>query len=222
MTVLVPSTGPDAWERLLQSPSHWCTGYSARSLAHSWSDAAGFPREIQRAFDESDVLTGTRLLLAIPEHRVELPGSDEPSHTDLWALGRTPSALVSMAVEGKVNDPFGPTIDEWLVDASANTRARLTGLLQLLRLDSVPGTTRYQLLHRTASAILEARRFTASHAVMLVHSFSQDDAHFDDFGAFAALLRAEPRKYGFARSEQHSEPTLHLGWVQGDAKYLAS
>jgi hypothetical protein len=42
------------------------------------------------------------------------------------------------------------------------------------------------------------------------------------FGAFASLLGAEPRKYGFARSAQHSEPTLHLGWVQGEAKYLQS
>jgi hypothetical protein len=222
MTVLVPSTDPDDWKPLLQAERHWRTGYSTRALAHCWSDATGFPREIQRAFDESDVLTGTRLLLAIPEHQVQLPDSDEPSHTDLWALGRTPSALVSMAVEGKVSETFGPTVDEWLVDASDNKRARLTGLLQLLRLDRVPGSTRYQLLHRTASAILEARRFTASHAVMLVHSFSQDDAHFDDFGAFASLLGAEPRKYGFARSAQHSEPTLHLGWVQGDPKYLAS
>jgi hypothetical protein len=47
-------------------------------------------------------------------------------------------------------------------------------------------------------------------------------AHFDDFGAFASLLGAEPRKYGFARSAQHSEPTLHPGWVQGEATYLQS
>lgn len=60
---------------------------------------------------------------------------------------------------------------------------------------------------------------SASHhrvdAVMLVHSFSQNDAWFDKFGAFATLLRAEPRKYGFARSAQHSQPRLPSAGYRG-------
>ncbi len=222
MTVLVPATGVESWRPLLQSEGHWRTGASARTLAHAWSDGSGFPKEVQRALDESDGLAGTRLLIAIPEHQVQLPGLDVASHTDLWVLGRSPSALVSIAVDGKVDETFGPTVDEWCETATKDERARLDGLYQLLRLDSVPGTTRYQLLHRTASAILEARRFTAAHAVMMVHSFSSNDSWFDDFGAFASLFKAEPRRYGFARSANHSEPSLHLGWVQGDARFLAS
>ena len=45
-----------------------------------------------------------------------------------------------------------------------------------------PGDSiRYQLLHRAASAMVEARRFNAAHAMMLVHSFSPSDEWFDDY-----------------------------------------
>ena len=47
---------------------------------------------------------------------------------------------------------------------------------------------RYQLLHRTASAVVEARRFNAAHAMMLVHSFSPSDEWFDDYNQFLALF----------------------------------
>ncbi len=40
---------------------------------------------------------------------------------------------------------------------------------ECLGLSDVPGTVRYQLLHRTASAVLAARQFCADAAVMLVH-----------------------------------------------------
>jgi len=220
MTILVPSTGAESWRPLLQSEGHWRKGGSARSLAHAWSDSAGFPKEVQRALDESDVLAGTRMLVGIPAHQVQLPGSGAAAHTDLWVLGRSPSALVSIAVDGMVSASFGPTVNEWRETTTDEGRARVDGLLQLLRIDSVPGTTPYQLLHRAASAVLEARRFTAKHAVMLVHSFDEDDAWFDDFGAFASIFNAEPRKYGFARSANHADPTLHLGWVQGEARFL--
>jgi hypothetical protein len=33
--------------------------------------------------------------------------------------------------------------------------------------------TQYQLLHRTVSAILEARKLNARNALMLIHSFSR-------------------------------------------------
>jgi hypothetical protein len=47
---------------------------------------------------------------------------------------------------------------------------------------------RYQLLHRTVSAILEAKRFHAKYAVMLVHSFSDSDQWLPDYERFVSLL----------------------------------
>src|SRR6185369_14272426 len=52
-------------------------------------------------------------------------------------------------------------LTEWLGEGSANKEARLTGLATILGARSIPGEIRYQLIHRAASAVLEARRFLA-------------------------------------------------------------
>ena len=44
---------------------------------------------------------------------------------------------------------------------------------------------RYQLLHRTASAVIAAQQFGARLAVMVVHSFSPSHQWHDDYQAFA-------------------------------------
>lgn len=37
------------WAKFLADPvKHWRPGFSARTLAHSWEDAMGFPAEVQR------------------------------------------------------------------------------------------------------------------------------------------------------------------------------
>ena len=218
--ILAPSAGPDDWKRLLASADHWRTGYSARSLAHSWHDAAGdFPSEIRSLLDTSPLFTSAELLLAVPEHKVPLPGVGKASQTDLWFLGRTESALVSCAVEGKVAEPFGPTIEDWLAEGGDNRAKRLTGLCQLLGIESVDSRVRYQLIHRTASAILEAKRFLARHALLIVHSFSQADDWYDDFATFAQSLGAVPAKGRLVQVPGRTEPTLHIGWARGAARF---
>ena len=57
---------------------------------------------------------------------------------------------------------------------------------------ATPSGIRYQLIHRTASAVLTAREYFAPTAVMLVHSFSEDDRWWADFKAFAALFGKTP------------------------------
>ena len=77
-----------------------------------------------------------------------------------------------------------------------------------------------QLMHRTASALIEAQRFHADAAVMLVHSFSQSHTWFAEFGVFAGHLGVEPglnRVYGCG---QRSGVDLYIGWVVGDPEYL--
>ena len=104
---------------------------------------------------------------------------------------------------------------------SVFVRGGLEFLLDLLELDRDDvGGIGYQLLHRTASAILEARRFGAHHAVMLVHSFSQELEHFDDYTAFVGLFgeMATPNKLIEVR--QLGDVTLYLGWAVGNAEYL--
>lgn len=76
--------------------------------------------------------------------------------TDLLAiLGLGPSLAVA-AVKGKVDEAFGPLIEERLDDSPAKQRriAALTALLDVT--GSTAATLRYQRFHRTAAAVYEA------------------------------------------------------------------
>ena len=222
-TIYIPATSADQWAQFLAEPvKQWRTGYSARTLAYSWQEAEGFPSEVREALSASEPFVGIKLLLALPEHQVPLPGGSRPSQNDIWVLARAGTGLVSIAVEGKVAEPFGPTLAEWLDGGSAGKTARLAFLRNELGLpETVPGSVRYQLLHRTASAIIEAKRFGASHAVMLVHSFSQSHLWFEDYSAFAALLGAKVEINRITSVGQRGGVHLHLGWVCGNEKYLS-
>lgn len=217
--IYVPATSAEQWAQFLAEPvKHWRQGYSARTLAYSWQEAAGFPAEVGAVLSSS--FPAVELLLAIPEHRVPLPGGSRPSQNDIWALARSESGLISIAVEGKVAEPFGPTVQEWKAESSPGKSERLAFLLTLLGIPEVPDSVRYQLLHRTASAIIEAKRFHATHAVMLVHSFSQSSDWFQDYAAFVTLMGGSAAENTMVPVGSRSGVSLHLAWVRGDAAYL--
>lgn len=219
MAIHVPSRGPDDWRRLLADPEkHWRTGYSARALAHSWEAASGVPPEIDTLLGG-----GTELLVALPEHRVPLPGGRRPSQCDMFALIRRRDETLAVAVEGKVNEPFGPTLDEWLSGAGPGKIERIGFIAGLLGLAlPLPGALHYQLLHRTAAAIIEARRFGTSRAAMVVHSFSPDERWFDAYAAFTDLLGVAASVGRLAVRDLPSGMPLELGWAKGDSAFLAS
>jgi hypothetical protein len=221
MGIFVPSHSADDWKQFLADPEkHWRTGYSARTLAYAWHEAADFPREVRTVLSQQ--FPNIEMLLGIPEHKVALPGGGRASQTDLWVLARSGNDLVSIAVEGKVSETFGPTIAEWLVDASDGKRERLTFLrAQLGSVEDVPGTVRYQLLHRAASAILEAKRFRARQAVLLVHSFSRTREWLDDFIAFGALLGADVEADRLMPVRECDGVQFSIGWVCGNEVYLS-
>jgi hypothetical protein len=79
---------------------------------------------------------------------------------------------------------------------------------------------RYQLLHRAASAVLEAERFCAKHAVMLVHSFSQSNEWWDDFREFASLFGPAPERGTLLTGTARDGLPLHMGWVTGQGSWL--
>ena len=220
--IYIPAVNAEQWAQFLADPvKHWRQGYSARTLAYSWQEANGFPVEVEKVLIAQ--FPDIELLLALPEHQVPLPGGQRPSQNDIWVLARSAGNLISIAVEGKVSEPFGPTVQEWRAESSPGKSERLTFLCGQLGIQSaVPDSLRYQLLHRAASAVIEATRFGAVHAVMLVHSFSQSSEWFQDYAAFVSLLG------GSAASENtlvsvgvRSGIHLHLAWVCGDAQYLS-
>ncbi|MBN2719485.1 MAG: hypothetical protein JXR72_00125, partial [Proteobacteria bacterium] len=179
----VPTKGANDWKGFLAEPGkQWKKGFSARSLAHSWEEAKGFPKEVRELFQRSKCLAleDLELLLALPEYKVPLPGGKRASQNDIFVLAGNSKSLVTIAVEGKVDEMFGPTLGEWFKEDSEGKKERLQFLSGLLNvnLKSHPDI-RYQLVHRTASALILARSFHAKNALMLVHSFSQGNAWFE-------------------------------------------
>lgn len=224
-TIFVPSNGPDDWRIFLGDPvKHWRTGYSAKALAHCWEEAYGFPTSIKdlvTSLSDPD-LTNIQPLLAIPEHKVPLPGGGNPSQNDVFVLARSDTALISICVEGKVNESFDKTLAEWGPDSTPGKRSRLDYLADLLGLTGQDiGHLRYQLLHRIASAIIEAKRFHAPIAMMLVHSFSQEHLWFEDYAAFVVALCGKTPAIGqLVDAGSKSGFRLFLGWAVGEEKYL--
>jgi len=225
--IYIPTVSAEDWKRLLASPDkQWRIGFSARSLAQCWESAQGFPPEVRQLFSQSQVpsFRQVELLLAIPEHQVSMPPhSGHPSQNDLFALGRAGDGqLIAITVEGKVSEPFGPTLGEWNAEASHGRTERLTFIQEQLGLTGeLPAHIRYQLLHRTASALSEAERFSARNAAMIVHSFNQDDLWFDEYARFVALFGAQvasPGKLVFLK-ETHGV-NLYSGWARGHARFL--
>lgn len=218
--ILIPSSGPDDWKGFLAKPDlHWRTGYSARSLAHCWEAAADIPPEVAElmtaAFDRPT------LLFAVPEHKTTLPGGTRESQSDILALVRHDRGLATYTIEGKVEEAFGETVADWNRKLSAGKVERLHYLCKMLGLPTCPPDVRYQLLHRTVSALIEADRFGAPLAGMIVHSFSPGRSWFGDFAAFVRLLGGGDIEPGQVRvvSTPSGRP-LALGWACGDQSFL--
>jgi hypothetical protein len=215
---LIPTTGPDSWRALLAEPDkHWKPGRSAWLLAHRWESAEGFPDEIGSALASSDAaaLQGMEFLIGLPEWKTPLPGGSRPSQTDLLVLARNGTgSLVIIGVEGKVDEPFGPTVNEWEAEATPGRLTRLAFLCDRLGIDAESaGELRYQLLHRTVAAMLEAERFDADAAVMLVHSFDLERTGHDDYRRFLGACGAESS----GELSRIGSSSTFCGWVAGSA-----
>lgn len=215
--ILIPSRGPEDWKRFLADPEkQWKRGFSAMAAALSWEASNGLPTEIAEVLGAD-----AELLLAIPEHKVALPGGRRESQCDVFALVRQGERTTALAVEGKVNEPFGPTVQEWLVNASTGKRERLRFISEVLGLKSAPpGSIRYQLLHRTAAAVVEAGRFKTDGVAMIVHSFSQEHRWFEDFAAFTEMLGVEAKRSEGLACRLPTGKTLTLGWATGSPSFL--
>jgi len=188
------------------------------ALAQCWETykGRGLPPEIGRA------LLSLPTLFAIPEFKVDLPPKGgRPSQSDLLVIAYEAEGRVAITVEGKVDEPFGPTLQERRLETSPGVQERISYLLKILGLPSdIPGTIRYQLLHRTASAILAAKQFEAERAIMLVHSFSQERRWYEDFEAFVRLFGMEPEPETELPVAECEGIDLSLLWCQGEARFL--
>jgi len=222
-SIFIPTESAEQWAQFLAEPvKHWQKGFSARTLAYSWQEAQGFPAEVRSVLATLEPFRDLELLLGVPEHQVPLPGGSRPSQNDIWCLAKTRANLVSIAVEGKVEEPFGPTLGEWQAEASVGKSSRLAYLTEQLSLSGeLPSDLRYQLLHRSASAVIEARRFFAPQAIMLVHSFSPTKQWFSDYELFASLLGAKAVPNQIHAVGLRGGVEFFIGWVCGNQAYLS-
>jgi hypothetical protein len=221
--IYIPTSSSDDWRKFLAEPDkQWRSGYSAKELAECWESANGFPVEFQSIFSKSNnqALSELELLLAIPEYQVDLPGGRRPSQNDLFVLARAKDGqLVSIMVEGKVSEPFGDTLEIWFKDASEGKKKRLKFLCETLGLSSEPPLNiRYQLFHRTASAIIEAKRFNTKYAMMIVHSFSPEHKWFSDYQDFLGLFGVASKINELVELPQSEGKQIFTGWVVGQQK----
>ena len=222
--IFIPTKTGSDWQRLLAKPVlQWKKGKSAMTAAASWEGASdAFPAEIAAILKSSLVedLDGLKLLAAIPEWEVPLEGGETSSHTDVLALARNDRGLCVIAVEAKVDEDFGPLLKDKRAEDSSGQHDRLTYLHSVLGVSSLDDNIRYQLLHRTASAILTAREFHAHVAVMLVQSFGRRASLREDFDSFCRSLGAQDLPGGMKVVRSFSQPSLFLGWCNGDHKFL--
>ena len=216
----VPLVKPeDVIPHLAGQELHWRAGYSAQELAIAWSRSRNdFPKTVREVLNTAPEYEAAELIDGFFEREVELGSAGRNSQTDLMVIVGLQNQLGLIAVEGKVEESFAERVEDW--NNTPGKQLRLTRLCQTLGLDPAGvGRLRYQLLHRTASAIYEAKRYRTSHALMLVHSFSRTHRWFEDFSAFAeAMCLPVPRPNRCSTSKVCEGVSLRLAWVADEVR----
>jgi hypothetical protein len=179
----------DVISHLGKGELHWKIGRSAHAVATTWFRANGLPDRVATALRASDTLSELKIVDAFLERSVDLGDGLRPSQCDLLAVCSDDKGLAIAGVEAKVDESFGPFVSKWL-DGSATKNKRLDILCAKLGLASADCMSlRYQLLHRTAATLIEAERYHANRAVLIIHSFCPNRTGLKDFTDFVIAMR---------------------------------
>lgn len=201
----------DARAYLADPIKHWRPKHSAYELATAWLSGGGPPAEVDALL--RDAFGDYRIVEGLFEKQTELDNLGRPSQTDLLLLLRTGKHSAVVGVEAKARETFGS-----IVSAAPPNPDRLANLCTQLGLRSKDvQDLRYQLLHRTVATLLEAERYGASEALMLVQSFDAADppASLADYQAFAARLRLSGANVGEVTSAiERNGIRLRLAWAK--------
>jgi hypothetical protein len=165
-------------------------------------------------------LNGTEFILGLPEYRINLPGGKRPSQNDIFVLAKNQGGLVVIMVEGKAAEPFGPYVKDWILQDSAKKgrATRLSFLTNRLQLTSSNvENIRYQLLHRTASVVIQSETVMARIGIMLVHCFGPAKESYKDYSAFLELFGLSSSTRDFSGPVKLRALNLYFGWIQDTA-----
>jgi hypothetical protein len=224
----VPVTAPeDVVSHLGSQEKHWKEGKSAHALASLWFKHNDFPPRVRALLETHPTFKSAELVDAFCERQVDIKSKGYPSQTDLLAVAGIGDCIAILGVEGKAGESFG--VGAW--NNSPGKEARLNSLCKMLGLEAkATQALRYQLLHRTASVLLEAKRYRAKDAALIVHAFGDDHDGFGDFSDFVQALGFEKPTTGKLSGPIDREGiNLYAGWVgdeaprgEGPLDYLAS
>jgi len=217
------------WKKGLADPKHWKINFSAERLATTWrARPTDFPDKVTSVFNSNKLFAGAEFVMGLPEHKVPLRAGGRASQNDIWLLAKVANDFASVAVEGKVHESFDKTLNEWY-HQNENTSGRLKRFEYLCKILALQdkcsvdnGSLRYQLFHRTASAIIEAENLGIHHALMLVHTFATDRTRdsFEDYKQFLMLFNVEARRDALLSSDilvgVNRNIHLHFAWVEGN------
>ncbi len=215
--IAVPLLKPEDVIPHLGKPTHWKQGRSAKAVADSWFYAKkDIPDRVRAVLEQSREFKDAELIDAWLERCTDLGDQrGSATQTDLLAILAIGDELAVMAVEAKVTESFGPLVSEWMEEGGEGKEDRLQRMCDLLGFDrNEVGDLRYQLFHRTAAAILEARRYRAGKAVLMVHSFCENASGLPDFIRFYERMGAQGcGRNALSQPVQVSGTRLWIGWT---------
>jgi hypothetical protein len=220
--LFISTRGIGNWrERLANPDRQWKQGFSAFETAVSWEIASnsesGMPAPIGNLFRESNYGEPV-LVFAVAEHKVDLPGGNAASKCDVWAVVKTSAGMLSLTIEAKAREAFGDVIlERWFVAGGtersmSNRRERWDYIRPHLPESDSFLQVRYQILHRCAASVIEAKRFKFQHAAFVVQAFNTPDKSFQDYAAFCQALGIPARK-GILTTTSVDGVSLSIGWA---------
>lgn len=193
------------------SARHYKPGHSAYECAQRWQGiGARFPTEIEAILRESKqrLLGSLEIKQIYAEFPVWLDTHTTPSKNDLMIFAEAPgNRKVVIAVESKCHESFAQPLENWIrtsdkplpraqrklfksASGPVHRKVRRLNFLNTILSTNIDAdsSVRYQLLHRTASAVLTARQTYAEAAVVLIQAFTESERNFQDFQDFCKLL----------------------------------
>jgi hypothetical protein len=217
-----PLTRPEQAQQFLRDPQkHWKKGRSAYEAAHAWIGAGGtrgvgLPARVRELGCSTPEWQSISVVSGFFEHATPLDTQSGPSNTDILVVCGLKHGLGILAVEAKAGEPFGDLVRDWrAIKPSPGKDARLASCRFLAVQPETCDPLRWQLFHRTASAVIEAQRFRANHAIMLVHDFCENESWAADYESFAkAIGIADARVGGVSEPRTIQGISLRLGWVR--------
>jgi hypothetical protein len=220
--LFIATRGIGSWRGRLASPDRqWKRRYSAFETAVSWERASqgksGVPEPVAKMFRESH-FGNPLFLFAVAEHKVELAGGNAAFQCDLWAVIYTSVGMCSLSVEAKANEAFGDDVlEKWLIagkteQSRANREKRFEYVCAHLPSSDGFHLVRYQILHRCAASVIEAKRLALPHAAFVVQAFDAPDKSFEDYAVFCRAMKI-PAKRGTLETTSVEDISLSIGWA---------